>query len=157
MNIKMKSNRQTSRKKSTQSSIRTEIYERYLNQTPPKSKQKKKRVNKHKGFSRHPQIAHGDGCSTGTMICDKCHSLIGKEPYMIVEYYDMHSRGKENDFNKLYHRKCCEHSYPHSWAAYDEERKQTAIRTARRNRMRERLLKVIKAWNFDSEELFGDD
>ncbi|MDD5650929.1 MAG: hypothetical protein PHF86_11020 [Candidatus Nanoarchaeia archaeon] len=91
------------------------------------------------------------------MVCDNCHKPIGKEPYMVVEYYDMHSRGNENDFNKIYHRQCCERSYPDSWAAYDEKNKQTAIRTARRNRMITRLQKTIVNWNFESWELFPDD
>lgn len=151
MNIKMKSSQSKERKKPTVLKKQQSV------DVSNPEKKKKNRSNKHKGFSKHTQIAHGDGCRVGTMICDHCHKPIDKEPYMIVEYYDMHSRGNENDFNKIYHRKCCEHSYPHSWSVYDEERKAAAKRAASRDRMRLRLIKIIKAWNFNSDELFDDD
>jgi hypothetical protein len=100
-------------------------------------------------------ISHSDGMRCGNMKCDKCEEEI-EGFYLIRDRTNFKHRGNETDERYIYHEKCSPTGTSRHWDNYRESCAEEEKKEAKREIKRLELIKDIRKWGFDEEDLFDD-
>ena len=92
--------------------------------------------------NRSKQIADSNGMRCGSMTCNNCKRDI-KGLYLIVNIYDLKSRGNENDKCEIYCFECTKEQ--NVWKKYFKDKEQAKLDAVKENKKnQQRAIQLIK-------------